>query len=174
MAALVTLFWNICILRVGPESVPARVWFAVVLLIADLAVALLYHRLTYSAAPDPDALTALEAFGVSLVSIAIIAAITRSILSFRKLDERFLATLTALIGTDLIISVLIVIASQLSMLVGLPPGIGSSILVIWGTVVWGFIYHRAFNTTLAIGILMAFGISIVAYFVGLIAVAPFT
>ncbi|MCY3817761.1 MAG: hypothetical protein OXH52_00125 [Gammaproteobacteria bacterium] len=45
MAALVTLFWNICILRVGPESVPARVWFILVLLIADMAVALLYHHI---------------------------------------------------------------------------------------------------------------------------------
>ena len=170
MVSLVTLFWNICILRVGPESVPARVWFVVVLLIVDIAVALLYHRLIYSTAADPDALTAFEAFGVSFISIAIIAVITRSILSIRKLDERFLATLTALIGTDLIISVLIVIASQLSKLVGISPDIATFILQIWGIVIWGFIYQRAFNTTLLFGIAIAFGVGMLALLVSLGAV----
>ena len=168
MVSLLSLFWNICILRVGPESVPARVWFVVVLLIVDIAVALLFHRLVYAA--QPDGLTALQALAVSIVSIAIIAVVTRSALSFRKLDERFLATLTALVGTDLLISILILIASQLSMLVGVSPSIGTGILEIWGIVVWGFIYQRAFNTTLLFGIVIAFGIGLLALLVSLGAV----
>ena len=168
MVSLVTLFWNICILRVGPESVPARVWFVVVLLIADIAVAHLFHQLVYSA--QPDGMTALQALAVSIVSIAIIAVITRSALAIRKLDERFLATLTALIGTDLLISVLILIASQLSMLVGMSPSIGIGLLQIWGIVVWGFIYQRAFNTTLLFGIVIAFGVGMLALLVSLGAV----
>ena len=168
MVSLVTLFWKICILRAGPESVPARVWFAVVLLIADIAVALLHHRLTFS--EDPGALTMLQALGVGLVNIAIIAAVTRSALSIRKLDERFLATLTALIGTDLMISVLIVVASELSKLMGVSPAIATFLLQAWGIVVWGFIYQRAFNTTLMFGIVIAFGVGIFALFVSLAAV----
>ena len=172
MVSLATLFWNICILRAGPESVPARVWFALVLLVADVAVALVYHRML--GATGADALNTLQALGFSLVSIATVAVVTRSILYFRKLDNRFLATLTALIGTDLLISVLIVIASQISKLVGLPPDISTGILQIWGIVVWGFIYHRAFNTTLLFGILIAFGIGILAFIVSIVAVNPFT
>ena len=172
MVSLATLFWNICILRAGPESVPARVWFALVLLVADIAVALVYHRLLGAAGAD--ALNTLQALGFSLVSIATVAVVTRSVLYFRKLDSRFLATLTALIGTDLLISVLIVIASQISKLVGLPPDISTGILQIWGIVVWGFIYHRAFNTTLLFGILIAFGIGILAFIVSIVAVNPFT
>lgn len=168
MVSLVTLFWKICTLRAGPESVPARVWFAVVLLIADIAVALLHHRLTLS--EDPEALTLLQALGVGLVNIAIIAAVTRSALSIRKLDERFLATLTALIGTDLMISVLIVVASELSKLMGVSPVIATFLLQAWGIVVWGFIYQRAFNTTLMFGIVIAFGVGIFALFVSLAAV----
>ena len=168
MVSLLSLFWNICILRVGPESVPARVWFVVALLIVDIAVALLFHRLVYAA--QPDGLTALQALAVSIVSIAIIAVVTRSALSFRKLDERFLATLTALVGTDLLISILILIASQLSMLVGVSPSIGTGILEIWGIVVWGFIYQRAFNTSLLFGIVIAFGIGLLALLVSLGAV----
>ena len=168
MVSLATLFWNICILRAGPESVPARVWFALVLLVADIAVALVYHRML-----GADALNTLQALGFSLVSIATVAVVTRSVLYFRKLDNRFLATLTALIGTDLLISVLIVIASQISKLVGLPPDISTGILQIWGIVVWGSIYHRAFNTTLLFGILIAFGIGILAFIVSIVAVNPF-
>ena len=174
MVALVTLFWNICILRVGPESVPARVWFILVLLIADMAVALLYHHILQLQNPEAGGLTALQALGLGLVSIATMAVVTRSAMSFRGLDNRFLPTLTALIGTDLLISIVIVAASQVSNLIGLPAFIASSVLQVWGIVVWGFIYHRAFNTTLVIGILIAFGIGIVAYIVGLIAVGPFT
>ena len=168
MVSLVTLFWKICILRAGPESVPARVWFAVVLLIADITVALLHHRLMFS--EGPEALTMLQALGVGLVYIAIIAAVTRSALSIRKLDERFLATLSALIGTDLMISVLIVVASELSKLVGVSPAIATFLLQAWLIVVWGFIYQRAFNTTLMFGIVIAFGVSIFALFVSLAAV----
>lgn len=167
VSQVVTLFWNICILRAGPESVPARIWFAVVLLFLDLAVALLYHRFV---SPEPEGLTALQALVVSLVSIAIIAVVTRSALSFRKLDERFLATLTALIGTDLLISVFALVASQLSKLVGLSPDIATGILQIWGIVVWGFIYQRAFNTTLLLGIVIAFGVGLLALLVSLGAV----
>ena len=174
MVALVTLFWNICILRVGPESVPARVWFVLVLLIADIAVALLYHHMLLLQDPEAERLTTLQALGFGLVNIATMAVITRSAMSFRGLDNRFLATLTALIGTDLLISIVNVAASQISHLVGLPTSIAASVLFIWGFVVWGFIYHRAFNTTFVIGILIAFGIGMVAYIVGLIAVGPFT
>ncbi|MDE0054950.1 MAG: hypothetical protein OXP28_13480 [Gammaproteobacteria bacterium] len=174
MAALVTLFWNICILRVGPESVPARVWFILVLLIADMAVALLYHHILQLQNPEAEGFTALQALGFGLVGIATMAVVTRSVLSFRGLDNRFLPTLTALIGTDLLISIVIVAASQVSNLIGLPAFIASTVLQVWGIVVWGFIYHRAFNTTLVIGILIAFGIGIVSYVVGLIAVGPFT
>ncbi len=174
MVALVTLFWNICILRIGPESVPGRVWFVLVLLIADMAVALLYHHMLLLQDPEAVRLTTLQTLGFGLVNIATMAVITRSAMSFRGLDNRFLATLTALIGTDLLISIVIVAASQVSHLVGLPAFIATSVLFIWGFVVWGFIYHRAFNTTFVIGILIAFGIGMVAYIVGLIAVGPFT
>ena len=170
MVSLATLFWNICILRVGPESVPARTWFALVLVVANIAVALAYHYMLM--ATGADTLSTLQALGFSLVSITTTAALTRFVLSFRRLDERFLATLTALIGTDLLIGVLTVVASQLCNLVGLPPGIATGILQIWVIVVWGFIYHRAFNITLLFGILMAFGIIILAFIVGVAAVNP--
>ena len=61
MVSLATLFWNICILRAGPESVPARVWFALVLLVADIAVALVYHRML--GATGAEALNTLQAAG---------------------------------------------------------------------------------------------------------------
>lgn len=161
MASVVTLFWNICILRAGPESVPARVWFAAVLILADIAVALLYVSFLSS----PGGLTGLQAFGFTLVSIATVAVITRSVLALRGLDQRFLATLTALIGTDLLIGIVAVVVGQLSKLVGIPPDIPANILQIWALVVWGFIYQRAFNTILLFGILMAFGIWVLAIIV---------
>ncbi len=167
MVSFVTIFWNICILRAGPESVPARIWFAVVLLIADIAVLLVQQGMMNDLLPEPDRVTMLHALGFNLVVMAAVAVFTRSALYFRKFGERFLATITALIGTHLLITVLIVAVTQLSNLVGLPPLILVAVLEIWRIVVWGFIYQRAFNTTLMLGIPLAFVVFILANVVAL-------
>ena len=171
MVSFVTLFWKICILRVGPESVPARIWFAVVLLIADIAVLLVLQGMKNDLLPEPNRVTMLHALGLNLVVMAAVALFTRSALHFRKFGERFLATFTALIGTHLLITILIVAAAQLSNLAGLPPQILMAVLEIWQIVVWGFIYQRAFNTTLMLGIPLAFVIFILANVVALAASA---
>ena len=167
MVSFVALFWNICILRTGPERVPARIWFAVVLLIADIAVLLVHQSMRNDLLPEPDRVTMLYALGFNLVVMATVAVFTRSALYFRKFGERFLATFTAVIGTHLLITVLIVAVAQLSNLVGLPPLILVTVLEIWQIVVWGFIYQRAFNTTLMLGIPLAFVIYILANVVAL-------
>ena len=167
MVSFVTLFWNICILRAGPERVPARIWFAVVLLIADIAVLLVQQSMRNDLLPEPVRMTMLHALGFNLVVMAAVAVFTRSALYFRKFGERFLATFTAVIGTHLLITVLIVAVAQLSNLVGLPPLILVTVLEIWQIVVWGFIYQRAFNTTLMLGIPLAFVVYILANVVAL-------
>ena len=173
MVAFVTLFWNICVLRVGPESVPARIGFAVVLLIADIAVLLFQQDMTNDLAPEAERMTMLHALGFILVVMAAVAAFTRSALRFRKCGERFLATFTALIGTHLLITVLMVAVAQLGKLAELPPHILVAVLEIWRIVVWGFIYQRAFNTTLMLGVPLAFVVYILANVVALATLAIF-
>ena len=167
MVSFVALFWNICILRVGPESVPARIWFAVVLLIADIAVLLVQQDMINDLAPEEERVWLLHALGLNLVVMAAVAAFTRSALQFRQFSERFLGTFTALIGTHLLITVLIVAVTQLSKLAGLPPQILVAVFEIWRIVVWGFIYQRAFNTTLMLGIPSAFVVYVLANVVAL-------
>ena len=171
MVSLVTLFWNICILRVGPESVPARAWFAAVLLIANIAVLLFDHSVLTDPSPESVQLTVWRALGLNVLYFAVVAAFTRAALHFRDLGERFVATFTAMLGTHLLIAVLIAIVVQLSNIAGMPPWILYGVLNIWGIVVWGFIYHRAFNTTLLVGIPLAFLITMLA---NLAALAVFT
>ena len=167
MVPIVTLFWNICILRIGPESVPARVWFAVVLLLADMAASLIEQQILNPLLPEADRVPMLKELAFNLLHIAGVAALTRIAFHLRGLDRRFLATFTALLGTHLLITVLIVAVAQLSSLAGLSPLILAGVLQIWWIVVWGFICQRAFDTTLLIGIPVAFVIVILAYLVSL-------
>ena len=162
MVSLVTLFWNICILRAGPESVPARAWFAAVLLIVNIAVLLLDQSVLTEPSPEAVQLTVWRALGLNVLYFAAVAAFTRAALHFRDVSERFVATFTAMLGTHLLIAVLIAVVGQLSKLVGLPPWILVGVLNIWSVIVWGFIYHRAFNTTLLVGIPVAFLIAMLA------------
>ena len=162
MVSLVTLFWNICILRVGPESVPARAWFAAILLIVNIAALLLYQSVLSDPLPGTEPVSVLRALGINVLVFAAVAVFTRAALQFRNLGERFVATFTALLGTHLLITVLTAVVDQLGKLMGLPPWILVAVLEVWRIVVWGFIYHRAFNTTLMIGIPLALLIVILA------------
>ena len=164
MVSLVTLFWNICILRVGPEAVPARAWFVAVLLLANIAVMLIDQSVLRDPSSEAVQLTLWRALGVIVLFFAAVAAFTRAALHFRDLSARFVATFTAMLGTHLLIAVLTAVVGQLSKVAGVPPWILFGVLYVWSIVVWGFIYHRAFNTTLLVGIPLAFLFAMLAEF----------
>ena len=70
MKPLVLVFWNICLLRRGPEQVPTAAWFVTSVALADLLMSLLL-----SLRMDP-AFDVLPALTYLLVNMSVIASVT--------------------------------------------------------------------------------------------------
>lgn len=148
MAAVLRLFWGICLLRTGPELVPTRTWFLCGLLAAQLAMAVAAAAVTAPAIPPALALNA------SLIGIAVLASIAWFALYLRQLEARFPAVLGALLGTGLVIDAAYLAAH------GVATGIARQGLAwlceLWEIVVAGFILHRALDCRRWAGAVLAF------------------
>ena len=161
MASVVKLFWNLCLLRTGPESVPAHAWFVAAALIANIALSTFVNT---TVGETPISL----ALGWAVVSLATVAAVTWLALFFRGLAGRFPATLAALAGSEFLLTVVPALLAPIE-------GVQTLVMIglqIWLIVVWGFIFQHSFNTSLAFGILAAFGVSLLSMMVAGVAIGP--
>ena len=84
MKPLVLVFWNICLLRRGPEQVPTAAWFVASVALADLLMSLLL-----SLRMDP-AFEVLPALTYLLVNMSVIASVTWFALKLKDFEGRFL------------------------------------------------------------------------------------
>jgi hypothetical protein len=161
MKSLVLVFWNICLLRRGPEQVPTAGWFIVAVAIADLLMGLVL-----SLRMDPE-FQWLPALTYLLVNMAVIASVTWFALNLKGFDARFPATITALFGCDLLMTVVLAIFS------GFSGGLDSSLTIgavamigIWSLAVTGFILHRAMQFSMTAGVLMAVAMALFSVTLG--------
>ena len=152
MKPILAVFWNICLLRRGPELVPTHPMFVGGVLVADMLVSF-FVGLQFG-----DALTPMQVATRVIVSMATTAAAAWMMLSMRDVIARYPATITALFGCDLLFTLLSAILVPLasSEATALKAGI-IDLIVIWSIAVNGFILHRAMNVTVFIGILLALG-----------------
>lgn len=155
MAAVFNLFWNLCLLRVGPAAIPAYTWFVAVVVAADIALS------TFVGAMVGEGSGA-EALALAVVSLATVAALTWGGLRITGQSGRFPATLAALAGSDVLLSL---VPAALVSFEALRPLFVIAVFQLWLIVVWGSIYRQAFDTSLAFGIVIAFGVALVATFV---------
>lgn len=152
MATVIKLFWNMCLLRVGPELVPARLWFIGPLVVAHLAINVAWLDV---ALPGMSFALALN---MALINLVVMAAASWFALYIRQHDERFPATLGAIAGAEtLLMSVLIVCY-------GLTSGIVQQTVlggfVLWSVVVVGFILHRALSCKPWLGMLLSLAMAL--------------
>jgi hypothetical protein len=157
MKPILAVFWNICLLRRGPELVPTHPLFVGGVLVADVLVSF-FVGLQFG-----DVLTPIQVATRVLVSMATVAAATWMMLSMRDVIGRYPATITALFGCDLLFTLLSAILVPLagSDSSALRAGI-VDLIVIWSIAVNGFILHRAMNVTVFIGILLALATAFLA------------
>ena len=151
MTTVLKLFWNLCLLRIGPDSVPGKTWFVAAAVIADIALSTFVNTTVGD-------IGATWALGWVVVSLATVGVVTWLVLSLRGLTGRFPATLAALAGTDFLLTVIPAVLIPIT-------GVQVFVMVavqIWLIVVWGFIFQHSFNTSLAFGILIAFGVSLLS------------
>ena len=154
MRFLVSLFWNICLTRRGPEEVPAQYALIGLLIIGKIVFVLVI------ASALTDELRALFLVTQIVSWAAVAGLITALALQLKGHFSRFIPTFGAILGTDLLVTTLYGLAFLAVRLSGIEiaPGIGSSanvLVELWTTFVVGFIMHRALEVNIGLGILAA-------------------
>jgi len=157
MQSIISLFWNLCLLRTGPEHMPTVGFFVGLVLALNILVSTL---VALSAPAEP---TLLQAVSIPVVAAAVLAGCTLLILRMKNLGHRFTATITALLGADIIITALswplLLIADPA------PSGpvsgfdwlliIAQLALVFWWVTIAGFIFSRALAVPMPQGVAVA-------------------
>lgn len=165
MKTVLQLFWQMCLLRQSPEYVPTQTWFVATVVSANIVCSLLL-----SLALDAQA-SALVVLTRLVVAQASTAALVWLALFLREHPNRFSATITALFGCDLIITVcfgvVVPLTSNLGNAVSTLAFLG---FMIWSLSVAGFILQRSLAVPLGIGILLAIGMMVLSVAVSEVAV----
>ena len=154
MRSLLLVFANLCLLRRGPERVPAHAWFVIGIVLADL----LFSFVVSVRLSDKSALFVATSVTDSMATTAVI---TWLLLQWRNLPLRFPATIAAIFGCDLIFTALVAVV-ELSNTPSFATAANALeyVLAVWAIAVNAFILHRAIGVRLiwcvAIAIVMAF------------------
>ena len=157
MKPIFDLFWQICLMRQSPAYVPSDGWFVGLVVVANLLASTII-----SLALDPD-FSLLDTLTSIIVNQAVTAALVLLALSLRNFGNRFITTITAIFGCDLIITACFSLLIPVSGLLGeAAVRLAMLMFLIWSVAVAGFIMHRALQIQLAIGIGVAMGISLMS------------
>ena len=165
MKAVLNLFWQICLMRQGPEYVPTYPWF-----VGGVVCANLLGVLTLSIAISGEQTPLMVATYV-VVTLSVTAALTYLACYLREVPSRFLAAFTAICGCDLIITILFALLLPVSSMLGQAAAFLPLCFMVWSVTVVGFILHRALDTHLMVGIATAIGISLLSVSAGQVATA---
>jgi len=144
MKALWTLFWQLCQLRRGPEDVPYSLQLLLLLGLLDVALGVGGQLLA-----QPDRLRI--AVSLTLLALSMDAIALWGLLAFKKLQDRWVQALTAIIGIDLLLSLvalpltLISLAVQPSSFMIAIVVVTQMLLVGWNIGLRGFVFHRSLN-----------------------------
>lgn len=149
---LLKAFWDICLLRMGPEDLPASTFL--------LGLALAAHALSVvviSLAVYPFG----TAVAAGVTGTALLAGLTLAALQIHGLTGRYVQTLTALAGTGTVLSLVAIVpnwwfylARDAGQAWALPVMLLFLILV-WSVIVTAHILRRALATPFFVGLVIA-------------------
>lgn len=140
---------EICLLKAGPQDLPAAPQFLALTLIGYLLVDVLVTRVSFAGA---------QALLISLLDMALLTALAHISLRIRAKPERFRQTLAALAGTGQLLGLLalpIIQGLSLAHAADTPaPALAWLWLgiLIWSLLVLGHILRHALDVTLPIGV----------------------
>lgn len=162
MGPIIRLFWLLCLMRVGPEQVPTVKPFVVLVTVGFVVTNLVIIALAGGEVP--------QALGNLSVWFAVVVGGLYFLLAFKGMLHRFTATYTAILGQDIMITI---ISSPFVFLLLLGDGgsakeFASGALLFfygWSLLITGFILHRAMNVSLLLGFFIAFALFFSSQFV---------
>ncbi len=159
-------FWQMCLLRQGPEALPSSNFTIAIILAVYLPIAL-----TVSILARPE-----ETLGISIVSVAIgilvQALMTFLLIRFKGLQSRFRATWSALLGTNavmllVLLPISLVIVNSENGTLRIFADSAWWVCFGWWLAIAGHIYHRAVNISILQGSAIAFLSELLAVFITL-------
>ncbi len=151
MKSIFQLFWRICLFRDGPETIPANNVLLLLTLIANAGM-----NIVVQLAWGGENVTVLRAITIAIVSLAGTGGLVWFVMMLMSLTNRLPQTLTAIFGVEVILtglSALLLLSSDV-----LGTGVTRfviTMLTLWSLAVYGFIFHRALNIHIGLGIGMA-------------------
>jgi hypothetical protein len=151
MKSIVLLFWRICIFRSGPDAVPASNTFTAVVIALNALVNIIVQLML-----GADQVTLLLAVTLAIVSLAGTGALVWFVMMLMGLVNRVQQTITAIFGTDIIMTILTSIAFAATGSISETVAIFAiTLLTLWSLMIYGFIFHRAMNIHIGFGIAIA-------------------
>lgn len=140
---------EICLLRAGPQDLPAAPQFLALALIGYFLVDVLISRLSFTLGP---------ALAVSLLDVLLLAAFAQIVLRIVAKPERFNQTLAALAGTGQLLGLLalpLIHGLTTAQAAGEPAAglaFGWLAVLIWSLLVLGHILRHALSVSLMTGV----------------------
>lgn len=157
-------YWNLCIFRGSPAQVPSQNRELAILVAMILAI---FAVQSVSMGGENQLLF----FGMRvLLALLVLTAVYIS-LRVRDLTNRFRKTLSAYLGTLAIADILTLLAFWLATRNELSTFI-EGLLALWRIAVFGSILRHSLDVSLLVGLLLAFGFSVISAFIVLM-VLPF-
>ncbi len=160
MPATIKLLFDICLLRRGPEDMPASVNVLFLLIVVSILVSTYLGSVMHGYQ---------IAASLSIVGLLVTYVFVKIILI--KKSERFLQTFSAMVGVSILIDVISIpviyplLSEKLNgNIVGLFWLLALAIYA-WFVVAYGFIVSRAISSTLGYGISIAIGYAFVSYMI---------
>jgi len=155
MTAILSMYWSICLLKRGPQYVPTQALFLVFLVTINLLASTIL-QLSFV-----ESETRLAVFSFMVVNLTIMCSMVWVTLRLKKLLNRFLPTVSAMLGCDLLLTLLGSVAIAFSLSGSSNDQLTQGIAVlfaIWTFAVWGYILHHALNISVLQGISLSIAI----------------
>ncbi len=166
MRQIILYLWQICLLRVGPEKIPASwsflaVFFGFYFLISGISI--------ITSRPD---LTLLSGAATIIIGSGVAALTVFGLLSFKQVANRFVPTLSAIFGTNSIILLPMIVTSVIMEQIDtgtlrLLIDATAWVLLGWWLTIVGSILSRAANISVLQGAMLAFLIEVMSLLITL-------
>lgn len=163
MEPLLNQFWNICLLRSGPQDLPASYPLLKFALLAYIVSGLLFLLSGISELGTTQALL------LVLIDVVLLVGLSYLILRFLGLLARFTQTLTALAGVGTILQVIALPLGWWFLQAGETaepnpfPALLWMLLLIWSLAVTGHILRHAFSVSFPFGVMYALGYMLISW-----------
>lgn len=150
MRKVIEVFWKICLLKLGPQDLPASNFLMLISALAYTLINALGALLVLSPA---------QAILSAILEVALIGAMTQLLLWIKEQGARFQQTFTAMMGSGAIIVVLALPLSFIQAQAGEQGAFLPSVMILglmfWNLTIVGHILRHAIAAPFFIGVLLA-------------------